>query len=398
MNLTWAVIGGGVHGTHIALRLLLEGGVPREELRILDPGPRLLARWRSQTAATGMEYLRSSSVQNLALEAGALNRYARLHAVRSDVPFAPPYNRPSLSLFNAHCDHLIEQVHLDELHLRERVTEASLEEDRVTLRTSTGREISAQRIVLALGASDQPLWPDWAPRGDARVQHLFEIQDRPWPGSECGEIAVVGGGVSAAQAAIRLTDAGHRVRLISRHELRVEQFDVPPGWLGPRYMTGFRRTRSPERRRAMIDRARLSGTMPPDVQRVLRRRIELGRIDWLETEIRGVHCDGGALRLELAQGEDVTPGHIILATGFESERPGGQMISSLIDSGSLPCASCGYPVVDTYLRWHERIHVSGPLAELELGPVARNIAGARRAAERILLSLEAGQPRCSPRQ
>ena len=26
----------------------------------------------------------------------------------------------------------------------------------------------------------------------------------------------------------------------------------------------------------------------------------------------------------------------------------------------------------------------GPLAELELGPVARNIAGARRAAERIL--------------
>ena len=61
----------------------------------------------------------------------------------------------------------------------------------------------------------------------------------------------------------------------------------------------------------------------------------------------------------------------------------------LVRDHALPCAVCGYPLVDRHLRWHPRLHVSGPLAELELGPVARNIVGARRAAERILPSATA---------
>jgi len=52
---------------------------------------------------------------------------------------------------------------------------------------------------------------------------------------------------------------------------------------------------------------------------------------------------------------------------------------------SRPMEFCGYPIVDRDLRWgHPRIFVSGALAELELGPSARNIAGARLAAERIV--------------
>ncbi len=66
------------------------------------------------------------------------------------------------------------------------------------------------------------------------------------------------------------------------------------------------------------------------------------------------------------------------------------MIDSLIDSASPPCARCGYPIVDTSLRWHPRVHVSGPLAELELGPTSRNIAGARRAAEKLVDSIRKG--------
>ena len=75
---------------------------------------------------------------------------------------------------------------------------------------------------------------------------------------------------------------------------------------------------------------------------------------------------------------------VLLATGFASRRPGGSMVDGLIDSASLPCASCGYPIVDSALRWHPRVYVSGPLAELELGPAARNIAGARRAGDRLV--------------
>jgi len=47
---------------------------------------------------------------------------------------------------------------------------------------------------------------------------------------------------------------------------------------------------------------------------------------------------------------------------------------------------CGFPIVDKNLSWGDsgRIYVSGALAELEIGPSARNIAGARLAAERIV--------------
>ena len=51
-------------------------------------------------------------------------------------------------------------------------------------------------------------------------------------------------------------------------------------------------------------------------------------------------------------------------------------------------APCGYPVPDAQLRWHDRgsgaLYVAGALAELELGPSARNLAGARLASERIV--------------
>jgi hypothetical protein len=39
--------------------------------------------------------------------------------------------------------------------------------------------------------------------------------------------------------------------------------------------------------------------------------------------------------------------------------------------------------VDQSLRWHPGIYVTGALAELEIGPTAMNIIGARLAAERI---------------
>ena len=52
------------------------------------------------------------------------------------------------------------------------------------------------------------------------------------------------------------------------------------------------------------------------------------------------------------------------------------------DSGSVLTGV----LVDKNLRWgrNGRIFVSGALAELEIGPSSRNIAGARLAAERIV--------------
>lgn len=383
MSPDWLIIGGGIHGVHIAVRLIGEAGVPPERLAIVDPGDRLLSRWRSCTTTTGMTHLRSPSVHHLDLSPHALHQFAGRRKHRAPGLFAHPYDRPAIGLFNKHCDRVIETYGLAELHIQARAVDCSVDHDRVGVRLDCGREIEASDIVLALGASEQPAWPTWAQRGDDRVHHVFEPEFEGWP-SRPETVAVVGGGISAAQIALRLLDEGHRVHLISRHPMRVHQFDSDPGWIGPKLMTGFSKERDIDRRRALIRDARHRGSVPPDVHRPLRRAIELHRIHWHEDQVVGIEVGRDGLDLRLGTGERLEVERLLLATGFASHRPGGAMVDALVASASLPCAQCGYPIVDAGLRWHPRVHVSGPLAELELGPVSRNIVGARRAGDRLV--------------
>jgi len=75
---------------------------------------------------------------------------------------------------------------------------------------------------------------------------------------------------------------------------------------------------------------------------------------------------------------------VVLATGFEPGRPGGALIDQAIREFGLKCESCGFPVLAADLRWAPHVFVSGPLAELQVGPCARNIVGARNAGRSIL--------------
>jgi hypothetical protein len=90
--------------------------------------------------------------------------------------------------------------------------------------------------------------------------------------------------------------------------------------------------------------------------------------------------------LELLESEqEILTGSIVLATGFHSTVPGIEWLQSVVHSEGLSCAKCGYPIVSpNTLEWGPNLFVIGALAELEIGPVSRNIAGARRGAERIL--------------
>ncbi len=383
MNLDWLIIGGGIHGVHIAARLLGDAGVAPERLRIVDPSDRLIARWRACAATTGMSHLRSPSVHHLDLNPWSLKRFAGKRKSQKPGLFAHPYERPALALFNAHCDQVVETFGLSDLHIRDRAMTCCVDCDGASVKLLSGREIASRNLVLAIGASEQPEWPDWAPQSDARVHHVFEPGFDGWPSSN-ETVAVVGGGISAGQVALRLLEEGHEVHLISRHALRQRQFDSDPGWLGPKFMASFSRERDFDRRRALITEARYKGSAPPDVRRALRQAIARGQLRWHEGEVEGLDARRDGLELRFANHAVLAAERVLLATGFASRRPGGSMVDALIASASLPCARCGYPIVDSALRWHPRVHVSGPLAELELGPTSRNIAGARRAGDRLV--------------
>lgn len=390
MDTDWLIVGGGIHGVHIAARLIGEGGVAADRVRIVDPAARLLERWRACTATTGMAFLRSPTVHHLDLDPWSLRDFAGKRRGRARGLFAPPYDRPALGLFNTHCERVIERFGLQKLHVRERVTACNVLTDGVLARLSDGDEVFARHVVLALGASEQPFWPDWAPTNHPRVHHVFAPKFSGWPSEQVECVAVIGGGISAGQIALRLVREGHRVYLIARHALRQHQFDSDPGWLGPKHMSSFRRERRLDRRRAMISEARHRGSVPPDLRRALRRAFRAGQITWHQAEVAELFGTPETVTLRLATADVVEVERVLLATGFSSTRPGGAMVDNLIKSASLPCARCGYPIVDTALRWHARIHVTGPLAELELGPAARNIAGARRAGDRLVDAIRQG--------
>src|SRR5262249_26868002 len=158
------------------------------------------------------------------------------------------------------------------------------------------------------------------------------------------------------------------------------------GWLGPKYLASFVAESNPESRRTLVEKARRPGTIPREIQMSLNAAIEAGQISWAIGEIETAkRALDGDLSITITGGQSVHAARVFFATGYSTQRPGGELVDRLIRDEQLPVASCGYPLLDHGLRWgSDRLIVTGRLAELSLGPAARNIAGARNALRRVL--------------
>ncbi len=382
----WLIVGGGPHGVHIAVSLVNAGVRPRD-IVLVDPNAELLERWTVCTQRTGMTHLRSPSVHHLDMDPWSLRRFAtRWHPNEpcSEL-FRAPYSRPALPLFQAHSRSVIERHGLHERHERAKVRSMRPRADgSLTVQTDRS-ELEAQRVVLALGSDGAQAWPSWArPTREVRpdrIQHVFDPNFNLDRREDFRSIAVVGGGITGAQIALRLRQLGKQVTLVCRHRLRRQQFDSDPTWLGPAKMRPFLRLEDPSVRRRVIDGARHRGSMPAEVHRALRAAIRDRKIRSIHSPVRGCVALMNTLALGLRSGS-VEVDAVALATGFGG-MPGEDLLAGLRHRDGFACAPCGTPLVDSRLHWHANIYCAGALAELELGPVARNLAGARRAGERL---------------
>lgn len=384
--LDWLIVGGGVHGTYLSLVLTTRGGVPRQRLRVLDPAPQPLARWRRCCSNTGMDRLRSPAVHHLGGPSRPLRDFARRSGDGQET-LAGPYQRPTLGVFNAHVDEVSRAHGLDSLRIAgEARAIAARRGGGLSIDTDAG-SLEARHVVLASGGPP-PHWPAWARAAhDGRIHHVLD------PGFDRGqacrwrEAVVIGGGLSAIETALSLASRrpGH-VTLLHRHELRVRDFDTDPSWLGPRRLRLFQRSPETARRR-LVDEARAGGSIPPAEAAALRDAVRDGRVRRILGEVEGVRT-AGEVQLELTRPRrgpaTLEADLVLLATGLEEGRPREGFLDRAVRELSLPCAPCGSPRLDAALQWRPGLHVSGVLAELELGPLSRNIAGALLAAERLL--------------
>lgn len=382
----WLIIGGGIHGTHLSLHLTRRGGVAPERIRVLDPHAAPLAVWDRVTRAVGMEYLRSPIVHNMHWDQGSLGLFARLNQQAPMTRFIPPFGRPSLELFNAHASHLIQKFGLDKLRIQGRAESIRRTESGWRVETSEGA-LDTNNIVLAIGLSEQPYWPEWARpfHADVRVQHIFEPDFDRDNLADWKHLIVTGGGITAAQVALALAERNPgTVTLVRRHDERVFDFDSDVGWMNAINLKRFALIENPDERRRVIRQARHRGSMPRDVANALAAAVQTGAIHLIESGVESLSVEKDGLCLTLSNGQTLSTDQIILATGYNQTRPGGVLVDNLIGAYELPLAACGYPVVSRTLEWTSGLYVSGPLAELEIGPAARNIIGARMAGQRLV--------------
>lgn len=381
--LEWLIIGGGVHGVHLAHMLVHGQGVPADSVRILDPHDRLLTVWNRRTANTGMRYLRSPRVHHVDLDPASLEQFAKEQEAAPSDLWIDPYYRPSYSLFQNHCQYVIAKYNLDGLHMRGQALALHRVERGWCVETAS-TTITAERVLLATGQQQlrSPEWTKPLVAQSALIQHVFDSTFDSKNFRDNSTVFVVGGGISAGQIALKLM-YDHKVTMVTRQPLRHHDFDSSPCWIGPKCLKAFGQADYRDRRK-MIGEARQTGTMAQDIFEAVRTAVQENQIYHHRNEVIAADLTGdNQLLLTLLDGTQHVADQVILATGLQPVPPQQTWLADAVMRYRLPVASCGYPILDRTLRWAEGLYASGPLAELELGPVSANIAGARAAAERL---------------
>ncbi|WP_187254601.1 FAD/NAD(P)-binding protein [Alkalicoccus halolimnae] len=376
----WTIIGGGIQGITAAVHLLERNVCAIDELCVIDPHEAPLHVWKKRTSKIEMPYLRSSFVHHLSSDPFSLENYAS-----SDKDFYGRYKRPSIELFNEHCAYLIDSLGISTSWVQDTVTGLEKSAGHWYVNLKSGKQAVSQFVILAPGGGQKLHMPD--PLTETAV-HIFDPHfDLDNAGSTP---AVIGGGISAAHTALYLSrKKNKKVTFIKRHPLRVHPFDSDPAWLGPKNMRKFTMMNNYGSRRKCLHDARYTGSMPRELYFRLLQEQRRGNVVFQDAHITDSVSRNGKVELfdrNLSLGIFDS---VICCTGFKNKLPEAGWLHSLISRYSLPCASCGYPVLSSSLLWEDSLFAVGALAELEIGPVARNISGAQRAAARITAFAEA---------
>ncbi|NUC73394.1 FAD/NAD(P)-binding protein [Haloterrigena sp. SYSU A558-1] len=409
------IVGGGVHGTYCCQRLLEDTALEREDLLLVDPHDRLLASFRRKAAACGMDELRSTFVQHVGTEPFGLESFAESRGRESELRPTPGYPpRPTLSLFLDFADYVIERKGLADRHRQvavESIRRSAAGDGSLVLETdagdeggtgiengngdSSGGQIRTRTCVLAIGHGGRYRYPPWADGVDA-ITHAWDGFD---PERRAEETVVVGGGITAVQLAIALAER-ERVTLCPRDDIAEATIEADPRWINWNHIEKHLHRHPPgsRARSETVREARNDGTVPPRLLERLERAVDGGDLAVRTGDVRSAREIDDRVRLLLENGGCCSAERAVLATGFAPvfEHPFVDRVAASLD---LERGHRGMPVLDDEtLAWRDAtgsetpLFVTGALAAGTVGPLAGNVAGARRAADRIARAIEARRP------
>ncbi|SDK01675.1 FAD/NAD(P)-binding protein [Natronorubrum texcoconense] len=389
------IVGGGIHGTYCCQRLLEETDLERGDLLIVDPHDRLLDSFRQKARACEMDELRSTFVHHVGTEPFGLESFAEGRDRTDELRPTPGYpRRPTLSLFLDYAEYVIDRADLEALHRRaavESIRRSTDGSDSLALETSDSR-IRARTCVLAIGHGGRYRTPPWAAGIDS-ITHVWDGFD---PETPADETVVVGGGITAAQLATCLAERDREpVTLCARRDLETATTEADPRWINWNHISRHLHRHPPgsRERYETVREARNDATVPSMLLERLETAVDDGSLSIRYGDVRSAREVDGRVRLLLEDGGCLSAERGVLATGFAPvfEHPFVDRVAGALD---LERGHRGMPVLDDEtLAWSRTdgsgssVYVTGALAAGSVGPLAGNIAGARRGADRLTTAI-----------
>lgn len=386
-----AIIGAGPQALTLVTHLLQKRQKLRHRFLVFDPNGTWMSQWQEQFDALEIEHLRSPAVHHPHPDPFALRRFAQN---RPDELF-PPYDLPGTELFEEFCQDVIGQWELQNSVVKASVTGIEPITDggrpRFRIGWQDGQSIIARRVVLATGAG-KTITPNWVERISTPYpkDKLCHSQNVDLRGLQMtGErVLIIGGGLTSGHLAVGAMKRGAKVLLMARRQLQEKLFDAEPGWLGPKYLKDFFAQPDWLTRWELIQQARNGGSMTPAMMTKLRQRSREGKIAFYEQcQVVEAQWLGDRWRVLCDHGQEYECERIWYATGTRFDATTHPLLPTI--AAAFPTSIVnGLPVLDQHLRWPGcELFVMGGLAALQVGPVARNLYGAKMASERIVQAL-----------
>src|SRR5882757_3051602 len=381
-----AIVGAGPQALATASYLLEADPLLTGRIAVLDPD-HWLQGWHQRFRRLSIGALRSACVHHPSPDPYALVNYAQSQGRLAELTGS--IGCPSAALFADFCRSLIELHSLHRVRIQCRAVELRPDSTGVTVALKGGGTLRARRVVVASNPM-RSLRPDIATTPGIRHSDELDLTQADVAGRR---IVVVGGGLTAAQLAVAAVHRGASVRLLARRRLVQRDLDVEPMWLG-RALPAFHRVRDPRLRADIARRARGGGSIPATTRTQLARcAADTGRLRLHEdSPVESIEPHSGHWLVATERGTH-SADEVWLATGHRLHLDNEPMLS-WVGRRCPTQTAAGLPVTGPDLRWPgTHIYLCGGLATLAVGPTARNLAGARMAAERICASITGQLPR-----
>ena len=137
--------------------------------------------------------------------------------------------------------------------------------------------------------------------------------------------------------------------------------------------------------------------MTPEIMTQLRRLSHREKLTFHEQcEVVGVRWENNRWTVDCSGGETLFVDRIWLATDTKLDIAAEPMFKEMLETHPIEIVK-GLPVLDKHLRWPAcELFLTGGLAARKVGPVARNLSGARMACDRIVPAIVKSSIALSP--